>query len=1551
MSDEKYIAELGIEFTGQAQLDAALDVLADLSEKFPDLQRVADRAEKALANVAAATKNSTTNSKASASAIKAEADAFDDYAKTLREANAAAKDFAKGRVTGEELRGTDPRTLAPETQAGLLATDQAEKTTAIALLKEQERAEGQLAAAEQRLLAVQRQRAQSESDEASRQYKITEAYKERERAARELATAQANLASQAQNAKNASAFGGDVSTRLGQPESGLKAKDTTFARDMIAAQNAEDLKKAAQGGRDYANASVLMDAAISKNEQSSRAFSAQLRMQMQAQQDAEEGIRKTADAARRAADADLPRLRYALYDISTVAGIMGVAMGAATVATVGTAASYERAFADVRRTTGVTGDSADELYDKFVKLSTEIPESFENISSIGTLAGQLGVAEGRIASFTKTVAMFSATTDVTVDASATAFGRLDQLIEGVNGRYDALGSAILNVGINSVATESDIINISSQIAATGDQAGLTADEIIGLSGSLASLGVAPEAARGTVLRTFSEINSAVAGGGAALNDFASISGQSAADFSAAWGTEGGFTKTFIPFLKGIAAQGPEAETAIRALGITAQRDINTLLKMSQNADDVGDNLKLASAGFNDTSILTENFGIIAETTSAKMQVFAQTFQALIASIGSSTSGALPYFLDLLTDLLKTFIAMNDNPIGQFFSSLVLVGGGLVAMMALLSAGALRGAGSFLALKQAINESTLQAAVAKGGFTGLGASMLGAAGAAKAFRAALITTGIGALVVAGSFLLAEGITAVGDAMESGRSKAESYFGTLDGLGAAIKTDNAAAFAAEAEANKQKIIETVDSGKSWVGVMDEAAEAQANLAGATGAGTSAITDQTMKIGENTQAWIVQQLQQSEAFKKLFQNVDELNALQSGSSVSSAINSAQPGAAPVSAPPFDIEAFTQQLVTGGGEGGQAYIDAYRQKIEELAPGMSKRAIEAILNENEAYRSAVETSEMLGEGLKAGLADARLDTALTNALGTGLQGAAEDTFVLSDRFKGLMDDAYGVQNAMNQLSGYTSQLGQDFANSGAAVAFSGSSMQQVIQGIFDSSAGAGEAAARMQGLFNALVEGGFASAQQLAGLQSVIAGLTGGKAVAAQKFDMAPFTAGMKKATVAAAGRGGGGGGGAAKAIRTLVDYAGDLRKVFSRAFEIRFSADQGMDKITSTWNDARSAIVDANKEIADAIEKSNDALRDYQTEMARLSSDKANTEYWLSVARSYGDTLREGELNADLAEINDKISDSAKDLAKTQQDSASKTDAAHQILNKGLTGNSEAAIRNRAEILGLVGDYQDYVAQLAASGISQDELKRRTAELKEEFIRQAVQLGYNRTEVDKYARAFDDVTLAIQRVPKNVTVTGNVNPALQAINELEARLGGLSGKSYSGPSVSAGPIDDSNLAKAARARQLMTSIDLLTKQGLLSTSGLGLMQQDSLRRMKDALNSGNYRKGGYTGGGRPWDPAGTVHAREFVLNETGARMLPHSALNAMNQGRMPNIYKPVMQAPTGNGPAYTELSATDRQLLVDIANAAGLTISGNAITQAATAGTVEDSRRRGQ
>ncbi|HET7742666.1 MAG TPA: phage tail tape measure protein, partial [Mycobacterium sp.] len=358
-----------------------------------------------------------------------------------------------------------------------------------------------------------------------------------------------------------------------------------------------------------------------------------------------------------------------------------------------------------------------------------IPITYESLAKIATLAGQLGVPADRIAAFTETVAKTSAVTDLSVEQAATAFGRLDALIPNVRGQYDRLGSSIAKVGVNSVATESEIVNISTQISSMGSFAGLTAQDIIGLSGALASVGAQPELSRGTITRVFTVMSRAVASGGDALDRFAEISGVSSAEFAATWGTDA-FSGTFLKFMDGIKAKGGDAVGALNELGITSVRDVPLLLRLANAADSTGKAGALlaqtigdANQGWAENIELQRQYEIIAGTVAAKTEVLVNNFNLFLQALGAPMLQSLGDVIDLMTDLTKTATDFVASDFGGSVARTVVVLTALLGVLALAAgAMALMGASS-IGVYQALLFLSAQSPVAT-------AAILGTAGAAK-----------------------------------------------------------------------------------------------------------------------------------------------------------------------------------------------------------------------------------------------------------------------------------------------------------------------------------------------------------------------------------------------------------------------------------------------------------------------------------------------------------------------------------------------------------------------------------------------------------------------------------------------------------------------------------------------------------------------------------------------------------------------------------------------------------------------------------------------------
>lgn len=413
-------------------------------------------------------------------------------------------------------------------------------------------------------------------------------------------------------------------------------------------------------------------------------------------------------------------MRYALHDISSQmmrVGALTVGLGVGVGAV---AASWERDFANVERVTQGTAAELIFLRSQLVGLATTMPVAFEDLTKIATLGGQMGISETNIASFTKTVAQFAATTDVSVEDTATAFGRLNSLIPDIRNDFTGLADSVARVGVKSVATESQILRVATQISSLTGAANFGYKATVALAGSLASVAVPPELSRGVITRVFGTMSRAVSEGGVNLTKFGEIAGMTGKQFADGWTNNA--PETLLQFMDGLHEKGTGAEAAIRELGITSVRDVPVLLRLANAADSAGVAGGLMAENFKDANDaageLQRQYSIIAGTTSSKIQVLFQNVLALADKIGATQLGALGDILDNITRAMRSFGDSLEEPamlLGAFelpFTNADVVGGiavitALIGVLALFVAGLGQVIAGGIAVRQVIGTVTAQ----------------------------------------------------------------------------------------------------------------------------------------------------------------------------------------------------------------------------------------------------------------------------------------------------------------------------------------------------------------------------------------------------------------------------------------------------------------------------------------------------------------------------------------------------------------------------------------------------------------------------------------------------------------------------------------------------------------------------------------------------------------------------------------------------------------------------------------------------------------------------
>ena len=1439
----------------------------------------------------------------------------------------------------------------------------------------------------------------------------------------------------------------------------------------------------------------------------------------------------------------LAGLRYAMYDISNTASRISKGAAALALAPIGFSIQYEREFANVVRTNEIASNSMkttkENLQRDLKAISQTTPISWADVTNIATLAGQLGVATAVIGDFTETVAKFSATTDLSVDAAATAFGRLDQLIDGIDGDFNALGSAILAVGVDSVATESQIVAISTNIASMGNLAGLAAPEIIGLSGAMASLGIRPELARGNITRLFSNIGKSAVEGGFNVAEYGRLTGRTADQFVSDWQTRPG--AVIQDFFDGINKEGPEAERTLRQLGITSVRDIPALLRLAQNSDEVRRLIAISSAEYLYGTKVTEQYGIISGTTAEQLKRLAQNAQTLQASIGDSV-GPLSAQVGLLNTVVEGFTNISDTAVGQVINGIVIAVLLLVSGFAALITASAATIASMLALKFVttklgieINANFVKALfgskVAMDAVTAASARTAGAVTLLnsvikKFFVIGLIVTAVAALTAVVGYFVGQ--------TEDASEKVERFFGSAEGLSDAINEDtkafdkntgkmkdgsdalrvytrdvdklkesqadnllNAEAYVDPMLSTADAMDDASDAGKGLEKSADGVADAQNKLADATRNANDAtgaqeeifaadsLTLDYFKEGILQQADLVDifgdpalvaqfeaaggdlgailaagMVGESDAavdvvVANLQKNVDAARvaasaannsditaedraardankqALEDALALQAAVNGELRDYANASGLAIDeleettlkTDTFTDALGLNGAASAladkelsvlldglfempnfinsvESSLDSFGKALGETggdasdaageiqgvirsitsAPGNDTNTILGNLSgllqlleglELQGYdtsasqllvRSAIEqagsmagiqTPDMIAYAGSVGLVEGALGNfnvsdflASMGDVTKGAGGAAAKVETLTEKFEKLFDSMFEVINLGRDTEEAIFSLGEAFGETGDEALYASDEMQDAIGSILAQSGSAEEGVANLASLFAGLADSvGGQSAPALRILRESISQVaaqfgiteaaaqsfidTAGGGIATINFDN--FNRGIKAAT---------------QEVRTLADFAGDLESVFSRAFDLRFATTFSIDNIADAWESLAETVEDARYQVDELLASQQD-----------LGADRALKEYFLSIAESYGDALRAAQLRKELSELDRDEAKAARELAEAQQ-----------ISGGVLTGDGAGARANRGALLGLVEEYQDYIATLAESGASQDELREATEKARRQFTEQARELGFQEDVVQEYAAAFDDVRFAIDNVPRNITVEANVNPALQALNELNASLQtqiraandlnralGRPDTGTSDPATT--PSEPAFTQPGFRPTPLLPGGSRTPVGDILFGRNARVTITGSSPRFTiptGPISPYDYSSGGFTGRGGVMQPAGVVHKGEYVVPQKYVNQstgLPDANFLSQLQNGMRSFamggFAGGQSGGNDGGTMMVELSPFDRKLLADAGNVQ-LRLNGKVVAEATNRSNVVDAQR---
>ena len=359
-------------------------------------------------------------------------------------------------------------------------------------------------------------------------------------------------------------------------------------------------------------------------------------------------------------------------------GIAGVAVMGGMVKE---AISFETAFIGVRKTVELSEEGFKDLENRFKELSKTIPVTFQELSSIGEIAGQLGV-EGvdNLAKFTKTIADIAATTNLTSEEAATSFARIANVMGEPIENVDRMGSAIVDLGNNFATTEREILEMSMRIMGAGKTIGLNTQEIFGMSAALSALGIRSEMGGSAISRAMITIAKSVATGSEELDKYAEVSEMSIEEFSKAWKEKPveAFSKVIIG-LKAISESGGNTFGVLEDLDLKSIRITDTMLRLAGSEGGITKAVKKSIKAWKENIALTKEAEKRYESMESQLKILTNEFKILAADLGEELFPVLEDIIGVVGDLVDWFSNLSDGT-----KSFIVKAGLLVTAFALIA---------------------------------------------------------------------------------------------------------------------------------------------------------------------------------------------------------------------------------------------------------------------------------------------------------------------------------------------------------------------------------------------------------------------------------------------------------------------------------------------------------------------------------------------------------------------------------------------------------------------------------------------------------------------------------------------------------------------------------------------------------------------------------------------------------------------------------------------------------------------------------------------------
>jgi TP901 family phage tail tape measure protein len=339
------------------------------------------------------------------------------------------------------------------------------------------------------------------------------------------------------------------------------------------------------------------------------------------------------------------------------AGFLAVAAAAAalTVASTKAFVAFEKGAINVAKTTNLAGKELEEFKKEIITLSEKIPVTTDKLLEIATAAGQLGIkGADNLLIFTETIAKLGATTDLEGEAAAIGIARILNLVGEGTETVDRFGSAIVDLGNNFETSESQILEIATEVAKATVNFKLSSPEVLGLATAMSSLGIEAEAGSTVVGKAFMKIDEVIRKqAGPQFEKLIELSGMTGEELTQTFQTDA--TKVFEAFVKGLGRAGDSGKSMVgelEKLGLSGIRVNKILPTLAERSDKLSEALKRSGTAAKENSALNKEAATAFESSASKLAIAQNKINNALIEMGAVIAPEVVKAIEGISDAVR-----------------------------------------------------------------------------------------------------------------------------------------------------------------------------------------------------------------------------------------------------------------------------------------------------------------------------------------------------------------------------------------------------------------------------------------------------------------------------------------------------------------------------------------------------------------------------------------------------------------------------------------------------------------------------------------------------------------------------------------------------------------------------------------------------------------------------------------------------------------------------------------------------------------------------------